>query len=151
MPFAYDVFVSYSSSDRDWARKLDESLKQADAHYRTFFDYESLRAGDDWETKIQSSLESSQHLIVLWSNQAKASDWVTRELWTFVTVAKPKVNLSRRLICLNLQGMNQAMKAYQQVNRTELVAVYPDLAKLADTVWKDILLDIDEGLNPDKR
>ncbi len=151
MEFQYDVFLSYSRADRDWARRLHGSLSHAAVPYKTFFDYESLRAGDDWEAAIQSALESSRHFLVLWSEQARQSDWVTRELWTFFANAKPKTDTSRRLICVNLRGMNQATKAFQQIVRPDLQAAHAAGGTLPDPAWNEIFADVEDGLNPKKR
>lgn len=151
MKFQYDVFLSYSSSDREWARKVNDSLHQQHPAYNTFFDFQSLRAGDDWEARIGTAVETAQHLILLWSEQAQLSSWVSRELYTFFTAAKPKSNANRRLIFINLQGMNQAMKAFQQINRPELQTAYTLQVKLADSVWDEVQAEIEDGLNPLKK
>jgi hypothetical protein len=149
--FAHDVFISYGSEDRPYAWRLSESLKLLVPAFASFFDATSLRAGDDWEDRIQRALESSKHLIVLWSDYAKQSDWVSRELYTFLLTAKPKTNTTRRLIFVNLQGMNLAMRAFQQVNRPQLLASYPAIQNVANETWRDLMRDIEEGLNPLRR
>ncbi len=151
MDFAYDVFISYGSEDRAYAERLSESIEELSPKHSCFFDAASLRAGDDWETKIQSALETSRHLIVLWSDHAKQSDWVSRELYTFLLTAKPKVDATRRLIFLNLQGTNEAMKAFQQINQPDLAAGYPSAATITSAIWQDVIRDVEEGLNPEKR
>jgi hypothetical protein len=75
------IFISYSSTDRDWAQKLAVSLQRQG--HDVFFDKDSLRAGDNWETQILGSLQDCDHLIVLWSKNAKDSPWVQRELGHF--------------------------------------------------------------------
>jgi len=149
--FAYDVFISYGSEDRPYALRLSESLKLLVPVYSSFFDAASLRAGDDWEDRIQRALESSRHLVVLWSDHAKHSDWVSRELYTFYTTAKPKTNTTRRLIFVNLEGMNLAMRAFQQVNRPQLLATYPAIQSVTNPTWRDLMRDVEEGLNPLRR
>lgn len=151
MKFEYDVFVSYGSEDRLYASRLSKSLKLLAPAYASFFDAASLRAGDDWERRIQSALNSSRHLIVLWSDYAKHSDWVSREIYTFHATAKPKTNTNRRLIFVNLQGMNLAMRGFQQVNRPGLLANYPEIPSVASETWRDLMRDIEEGLNPLRR
>jgi hypothetical protein len=141
--FRYDVFVSYSRNDRDWA---DQVYRSFDAGQSIFFDYESLRAGDDWEAKIESALEDSQSLVLLWSDQAKNSDWVTRELWSFVNTAKPKQNPNRRIILVNLQGMNDATKGYQQISRPELQRAYDQRTGAKDADWRQARFEIRDGL-----
>src|SRR5262249_45006273 len=112
--------------------RLNESLKQLAPAYALFFDSASLRAGDDWEDRIQRALECSRHLVVLWSDHAKNSDWVSREVYTFYATAKPKTNTTRRLIFVNLQGRNLAMRAFQQVNRPQLLANYPAIQSVTN-------------------
>jgi hypothetical protein len=149
--FAYDVFISYGSEDRAYAMRLSESLKLLAPAQAPFFDAASLRAGDNWEDKIQRALESSRHLILLWSDHAKNSDWVSRELYTFHATAKPKTNAAQRLIFVNLQGANLAMRAFQQVNRPQLLATYPAIQDVTDETWGDLMRDVEEGLNPLRR
>ena len=152
MAFQYDVFISYAHEDLDWATKVNDLLGKASAsQYKTFFDKASLRTGDNWETNIQRALENAQHLVVLWSDHAKGSDWVTRELWSFYGWARPDSDKDRRLICLNLQGMNTAAKAFQQSNRPGIQAVYPDISKVDVAEWKGVVQEIDDGFNPGKR
>jgi TIR domain len=151
LSFAYDVFISYGSEDRPYASRLSESLNRLAPAYSSFFDAVSLRAGDDWEDRVQRALESSGNLVILWSEQAKQSDWVSRELYTFLLTAKPKTNTDRRLIFVNLQGMNLAMRAFQQVNRPQLLAAYPAIETVTDETWSDLMRDVEEGLNPLRR
>jgi hypothetical protein len=147
----FDVFISYSSADRDWADQVNNALRDSGQNYSVFFDYQSLRAGDDWESKIQSSLEDSRSLILLWSDHAKGSDWVTRELWSFVATAKPKQNPSRRIICVNLQGANQALGWSQHVSPPELLRAYAGGIRPADADWQKTTAEIRDGLDPDKK
>lgn len=151
MNFTYDVFISYGSEDRPYAMRLSESLKLLAPAQAPFFEVASVRAGDNWEDRIQLALESSQHLVVLWSDHAKQSDWVSREIYTFHAIAKPKTNTGRRLIFVNLQGMNLAMRAFQQVNRPQLLANYPAIQDVTNETWGDLMRDVEEGLNPVRR
>ena len=149
--FKHDVFISYSRADVEWAREVDRAVGRSAARYRTFFDEESLRAGDEWEGRIQEALESSRHLVLLWSDQAKQSDWVTRELWTFMSTAKPKANADRRVVVVNLQGMNQATKGFQQISRPDVQHAYPLIANVQAAAWQSIQSEIEDGLDPVRR
>ena len=71
------VFISYSHADQAWAIKITESLNRLG--FDCFLDRVSLRAGTNWESQILGSLLDCDHLVVLWSKQAQASDWVSRE------------------------------------------------------------------------
>ncbi|WP_366760449.1 toll/interleukin-1 receptor domain-containing protein [uncultured Thiodictyon sp.] len=57
--FNHDIFISYSHTDGDWAKRLNDSLTGAGRGFSTFFDNQSLRAGDDWEAQIHASLMRS--------------------------------------------------------------------------------------------
>jgi len=150
LSFKYDVFISYGSKDRPYAMRLNESLKLLSRAYAPFFDAASLRAGDDWEHQIQQALEASRHLVVLWSDHAKSSDWVLREIWTYYATAKPKTNMNRRLVFVNLQGINEAMRGFQQVNRPQLLTSYPAIQSVTNETWRDLMRDVEEGLNPSR-
>jgi hypothetical protein len=151
MDYEYDMFISYSHEDRSWAEKVYDLLRKQRAQYKMFFDRDSLRAGSNWEKDIQKSLENCCHLILIWSDHAKQSDWVTHELTTFRLTAKPSENKNRRLICLNLQGTNQTINSFQQISRPEIQNSYPEFSKLKEADWKQLIIQIDDGLNPDKR
>ena len=151
MQFQHDVFISYSSADREWAKKLSAAIGHEADRYSVFLDEQSLRAGDNWEETIQSSLETSQSLVVLWSDRAKESQWVSRELFSFMATARPKMNLNRRIIVINLQGSNLATNSYQQITSPELQQAYSNSAQPAVEVWRKVIADVKDGLNPGKR
>jgi hypothetical protein len=87
MNYQYDVFISYSSADRPWADKLFDSLSQKGI--RVFLDQKRLDMGKAWEPALAQAVQSSQHMIVLWTNNANTSSWVRRELGIFETLNDP--------------------------------------------------------------
>lgn len=146
-----DVFISYSRADAAWAQRLAASLKKADPARRIFFDLQSLRAGDDWDQKIDTALASSQHLIVVWSDVAQASDWVNRELYQFLAAAKPLKNPRQRLLCLNLQGANRALKSFQHVSHAGIQTAYASAAQTPQADWDVAMQAVEDGLAPHRR
>jgi hypothetical protein len=146
--FTYEVFLSYAHTDRLWAQRVHDSLRATNPRSAIFFDSGSLRAGDDWETQIATALDNSRSLIVLWSDEAKASDWVSREQYSFLALAKPKDNPLRRLIVLNLQGTNRAFAAFQQIADPQLLGMYSGATPFTPPVWQEIAAEISDGLNP---
>jgi hypothetical protein len=82
MAYAYDVFISYSSADKAWASKLESDLKAAGVA-RVYRDQSRLLPGAKWEDEIMTKVRDSQHLIVLWSKNSAATDWVRRERGQF--------------------------------------------------------------------
>jgi len=78
------IFISYSSQDRDVARSIATALtgfKVAGVAPQVWWDRadDGLHAGDDYWRKIADALEQSDAAIVLWSDNSLASDWVYSE------------------------------------------------------------------------
>lgn len=72
------VFASYASADRSEVAKRLQMLSALD---RPFFqDVLELRPGDDWERRIQGSIDACDLFLLFWSSAAKESEWVSREI-----------------------------------------------------------------------
>jgi hypothetical protein len=111
------VFISYSHADQAWASKVADSLSSR--KFDLFFDHFSLRAGSNWEAQILQSLLQCDHLVVLWSKQAQASDWVARERARF-EAAWQKLNLplapGHALVHILLDNPRSAYDSYQHIS-----------------------------------
>ncbi|WP_246732097.1 toll/interleukin-1 receptor domain-containing protein [Rhizobium laguerreae] len=95
--YKFRAFISYSSSDRSAAEKLQRALEayripkplrrsgvyQNDRVSPIFRDRSDLRASADLGQTIREALESSEYLIVLCSPAAATSQWVDREISLF--------------------------------------------------------------------
>jgi hypothetical protein len=70
------VFLSYATPDRDFARRLVDDLTR----HRTdvWYDQE-LRPGDNWVETITRNLEEASAIIVLITPDSLRSEWVGRE------------------------------------------------------------------------
>ena len=81
--FEYDVFFSFASLNETLARPLYEKLTQSGL--RVFWSDESLkeRVGKAWYKQIEGALDSSRHLVLLWTPEAKASKFVELEYTSF--------------------------------------------------------------------
>src|SRR5512140_1443259 len=140
----YDTFISYASEDVAWARKLDKDLQAAGR--KVFRDETRLQVGRRWEIQLSEALDASQHLIAIWSPNAKASDWVHKEMGRFER--NTETDAKRRLICVNLEGRNLAYETYQNID----VGFAGDPAKLDPNEWNKALdrlrlaIDEDEGV-----
>lgn len=80
----WDAFISYKSEDRGWAVALHQRLAAKDQS--VFFDYQSLRAGAEWQPQLEQALAASGALIVLWSKRAASQDtmsWTEEERYLF--------------------------------------------------------------------
>lgn len=74
----YDVFLSYSSFDKDFARKVYYELKQRGL--RIWFDEFELQPGKGWVKTIREAIEGARICIVLISRDSVSSDpWISQE------------------------------------------------------------------------
>jgi signal transduction histidine kinase len=90
------VFVSYSSADRVFARRVATDLTLAGA--AVWFDEVELRVGDAILSAIASAVERIDYFIVVLSPAAIASRWVMKEL----EVASAKELTTGRVVVLPL-------------------------------------------------
>lgn len=96
--YKYDVFISYSHADLDNA--VAGYLQKALERYRipreiqkktgkkkisrVFRDKEELSVAADLEKEIREQIEQSEYLIVVCTSSAVQSEWVTKEINTFL-------------------------------------------------------------------
>lgn len=66
----YDLFVSYSSKDRPWAKKVHDDLLASFPQLQIFFDRTSIMAGANWREDLKNAIRNSKHLLLLWSDNA---------------------------------------------------------------------------------
>ncbi|MFC7292554.1 tetratricopeptide repeat protein [Hirschia litorea] len=71
-----DVFISYSSKDRDKAALVAEALGKSGLN--VWWD-RSLLPGDSYEVTIEKALKDAKAVVVCWTENAVASDWVRSE------------------------------------------------------------------------
>jgi hypothetical protein len=74
----FDVFLSYSTNDKDQAREVDTSLKHAGKS--CFLAETILQPGDKFEDEIRDALKASREFWVLVSPHSMNSAWVQREI-----------------------------------------------------------------------
>src|SRR6185437_15537788 len=97
-PFTFDVFLSYSSKDKDVVRDLANRLR-ADG-LKVWFDEWILKPRDSIPAKIEEGLEQSRVLVLCMSANAFGSDWSQLEAGTFRF--RDPLNKERRFIPLRL-------------------------------------------------
>ncbi len=129
-PFQYDLFISYSSADRNWARKLYEDLLKRDKRLRCFWDRPDLQKGLPWPEQLRDALKTSRHLVVLWSNKAFDSAWVRQEKEAFREYAglgRQGLTLGdRRLILVLLEGEDVTESDIHQFAELREVSAYAE-------------------------
>ena len=71
-----DVFISYASEDRERARTLASSLETKG--WSVWWDRRII-AGRTFDQVIEQELETAKCVVVLWSKDSIASEWVKNE------------------------------------------------------------------------
>lgn len=81
------AFISYASQDRSRVATIIQGMQKARPDMDIFFDVESLRSGDDWESALRREIEKRDVLFLCWSNYARSSEWVEKE-WRYALLNK---------------------------------------------------------------
>jgi hypothetical protein len=124
------VFVSHSSKDNEFVRRLVDDLKALG--HSPWLDQWEIRVGDCIVSKVQSGLKQADYVVVVLSPDAVESGWVEREwkqaYWTEIE--------SRRIVVLplllrqcELPTLLQTKRYADFTNRYEL-----GLAQLAQAI-----------------
>lgn len=79
----YDAFISYSHDDKEWALNLAALLRRrrrpsGRKRLSVFLDLDSIGVGDNWVATIERAVQSSRHIIPVFSPsyfRSKASGW----------------------------------------------------------------------------
>ncbi|HMD97208.1 MAG TPA: toll/interleukin-1 receptor domain-containing protein [Terriglobia bacterium] len=74
----YSCFISYSSQDDEFARRLHADLQQNGV--RCWFAPEDLKIGDKFRTRIDESIRVYDKLMVILTEHSLASPWVEEEV-----------------------------------------------------------------------
>jgi hypothetical protein len=72
------AFISYASKDRDKVLARVQMLSAVGIRY--FQDVLSLEPGDRWSKKLELGIEDCDLFLLFWSNEAKQSEWVRKEV-----------------------------------------------------------------------
>lgn len=98
--YDYDVFLSFSSTDMEASKDIWQTLSQGGL--RVFWSTNTLKeaVGLSFVSAIQESLVKSQHFVLYWTANARASNWVEEEYEVFYSQCYIRDKRSRRLIIL---------------------------------------------------
>jgi GTPase SAR1 family protein len=112
--FKYDVFISHSAKDKPAVCELAERLRKDGL--RVWFDEWEIKPGDAILLKIQKGLEQARTLVLVMSQHASASEWVTFEHHS-VLFSDP-TNQRRRFIPVRLDDaeIRDALKQFAYVD-----------------------------------
>jgi hypothetical protein len=87
---SFDVFVSYSHDDQDYADALLRALSESGL---VVWNDESLMAGSDWAIEIESALAKAKFMVLLVSPSSLQSQWVNYELGYAIAAKKPVISV----------------------------------------------------------
>ena len=73
----YDIFLSYSTKDRDRLQPLFSALEERG--WSVFWDHRTIDIGDHWSKKINHAIRTSKCVVVVWSENSIESEWVLEE------------------------------------------------------------------------
>ncbi len=76
MEYQWDVFISYSSHDKQWVLRLVTALRARGVN--VWWD-EALLSGEGFVPKIEKAIESSRAMLVVVSKASSESPWVKEE------------------------------------------------------------------------
>src|ERR1044072_609998 len=74
----YSCFISYSSKDEDFAKRLHGKMR--DAHLRVWFAPEDIQGGKKLHEQIETAIRIYDKLLVVLSEASLKSEWVMDEL-----------------------------------------------------------------------
>jgi hypothetical protein len=92
----YHIFISHSHKDGEIAEDIKEAIaehaKRKKVKVRIYASSSDNKPGDEWSSSARNRLKASEELIVIVSNDAVKSHWVSAELgaaWVLNTRITP--------------------------------------------------------------
>ena len=76
-------FVSYSSKDKYFVDLFIQLLNHH--HIQTWYDSHQIKPGSKYLEEIENGLKSADHFIAIISRNSIKSNWITREITSFIT------------------------------------------------------------------
>ncbi|TKB23482.1 toll/interleukin-1 receptor domain-containing protein [Desulfopila sp. IMCC35006] len=74
----FNIFVSYSTLDLPHVELLEKQLKNT--FINVFVAEHSVKPSEDLSKKIENAIRQSDLFVLLWSKNAKESEWVSQEI-----------------------------------------------------------------------
>lgn len=135
-----EIFISYTSKDRAWAEKLNNSLSSP--YFPVFYDQYGLDAGEKWNDQLHTEIKNSNHLIILWSSESMQKQWVFEERNAF----KNK-NPHGLIIFICLDKDNEVNAEYQSIKYIMERNLYAGGAdNVDDALWQKLVNKIKQSV-----
>lgn len=74
----YSCFISYSTKDEEFARRLHERMQRE--HLRVWFAPEDMKGGEKLHEQIERAIQLHDRLLVVLSEDSLKSEWVQEEI-----------------------------------------------------------------------
>jgi hypothetical protein len=103
----YSCFISYSSKDEDFAKRLYADLQRE--HVRCWFAPEDLKIGDKFRSRIDEAIHVYDKLLLILSENSIHSPWVEKEVET----AFEKEHKQDRIVLFPIRLDDAVMKTGQ--------------------------------------
>ncbi|MGK7880471.1 MAG: TIR domain-containing protein [Crocosphaera sp.] len=131
-----EVFISYSRTDSDLARKLNDRLQELGK--TTWFDQESIATGTEFQQEIYRGIESSDNFLFIISPKSINSPYCADEVEYAQKLGKRFVTiLHRPLFPKDKQNLHPTLASIQWLNFNqhggEFAANFNELVRTLDT------------------
>jgi hypothetical protein len=138
--FQYDVFLSHSSADEAWVRKLSNALQARGV--RVWVDIERISPGDRFTDAIDEGLKQSRSVAVILSPNALLSDWVSDEC-AYVVATAPRRTPKAKLIPILIEAVDKEKVSFiiatrNWVDFNDAPCFEENLARLLRGIWPDL-------------
>ena len=116
----WHAFLSYRSVNRGWVLNLYDTL--VELGFKVFLDQYVLKPGDALVTKLEDALEKSQAGILIWSTDARDSEWVRNEY----NVLRQKATSDKSFYLVPVKIDSMALPTFAQTQVFLDFSQYPD-------------------------
>ena len=112
------IFISYSHADELWLNLLRTHLRPLERNHKLqVFADDTLKAGEDWRSRINNELAQARVAIMLVSADFLASDWINnQELPILLTAAEHKSTTILSIIVRPCAFNNSPLSKFQALN-----------------------------------
>jgi hypothetical protein len=124
-----DIFISHSTHDSEQTEQIVDMLQHAG--FDVWVDFHILRDGVRWVKAIESGIDGSDAVVVVWSKNAMQSEWVERECLYALDAKKPMFVVLIEMVRLRLYLIN-----IQYTDCTQ--SVVDGMAQLIETLRQTI-------------
>lgn len=123
------AFISHSSKDKPFVRKLKEDLNFNEVE--TWVDEDELKPGDKLYDTLILSLQSSSHFLIVLSNNIKNSHWVDTEINEAISSLDKKIIKKIIPIVLRKTDIPLALKGLLYADFSEITFVLTSDGKVS--------------------